>query len=135
MQYIGLTASILAAIIPVNNGTLALVVVFLHLVAMVMTFHLFAVHYLLVINMMVAAVILHSDVHLAIYQIQAEGYTCRTCLCADHSQYHYRQSGHLNELLLHNRVFYLFVVAGLGVALCLYRHRQKQIRSIKVIFL
>lgn len=102
------------------NDKLVPVIVLLQLVASVVMFHLFAVHYLLlVVNMVVAAaVILYGDVHLAIDQIQAEGYTCGTCLCADHTQYHHRQSGHFNELLFHNRVFYLFVVAGLGVALC-----------------
>ena len=102
------------------NDKLVLVIVLLHIVAAVVMFHLFAVYnLLLVVNMVVAAaVILYGDVHLAIDQIQAEGYPCGACLCAYHTQYHHRQSGHFNELLFHNRVFYLFVVAGLAVALC-----------------
>ena len=108
-------------IILTDYNVLLLFIELLHIVAMIEMFHLLAVYnLLLVVNMVVAAaVILYGDVHLAIDQIQAEGYPCGACLCAYHTQYHHRQSGHFNELLFHNRVFYLFVVAGLGVALCL----------------
>lgn len=108
-------------IILTDYNVLLLFIELLHIVAMVEMFYLFVVYnLLLVINMVVAAaVILYGDVHLAIDQIQAEGYPCGACLCAYHTQYHHCQSSHFNELLFHNRVFYLFVVAGLGVALCL----------------
>lgn len=107
-------------IILTDYNVLLLFIELLHIVAMIVMFHLLAVYnLLLVVNMVVVAVVLHCDVHLAIYQIQAEGYPCGACLCAYHTQYHHCQSSHFNELLFHNRVFYLFVVAGLGVALCL----------------
>ena len=58
-------------------------------------------------------------------QIQAEGYPCGACLCAYHTQYHHRQSGHFNELLFHNRVFSICLLLRASVWPSVYRDTGK----------
>ena len=131
-----LTSVAFLAVILMRDEMTAVFIVLFHLMAPIHVFHiLFVLNFLFVNNMMVI-ILMQGYIHLTLSQIQAERKAGSTCLCAYHSQYHYRQSGHFNELLFHRFVsFYLFVVAGLGVALCLHGHRGKTFCSNKVLFL
>ena len=123
-----------------GGNVAAIVTVAVVLMAAVVLVHIMLLHYFLfhnlLVGIMVAAVIILYDMYLAICQVEVHGYACGASLCADHTQYHHGQSGHLHELFFHCSVsFYLFVVSGLGVALCSSRHRSIKFCSKKVLFL
>lgn len=128
------------AIIFANGNVAAIVTMTIVLMAEIMLVQVMLLHYLLFGNLlmgvMMTAVVILYNMNLTICQVETHGYARGACLCADHTQYHHGQSGHLHELFFHCSVsFYLFVVAGLGVALCLCRHRSMIFCSKKVLFL
>lgn len=93
------------AVILTGSNVAAIVTVALLLMAAVVLVHIALLHDLLLhylpVRIMVAAVIILYDMYLAICQVEVHGYACGASLCADHTQYHHGQSGHLHELFFH----------------------------------
>ena len=59
-----------------------------------------------IIYLMMAAIIAAGETDHTIGQIYFQRYFSGARLCACHSQYHHRYSGHLNELFFHNCAFF-----------------------------
>ena len=120
-----LTAVAFLAVILMRDEMTAVFIVLFHLMAPIHVFHiLFVLNFLFVNNMMVI-ILMQGYIHLTLSQIQAERKAGSTCLCAYHSQYHYRQSGHFNELLFHNRVFSICLLLRASVWPSVYRDTGK----------
>ena len=59
-----------------------------------------------IIYLVMAAIITTGETDHTVGQIYFQRYFSGARLCACHSQYHHRYSGHLNELFFHNCAFF-----------------------------